>query len=303
MIHVHDLTHRYGAVDAVQHVSLEVRPGQLVGLVGPNGAGKTTLIRSVATLLRFTAGVVRVGDLDVLREPARVRRVLGYLPERASPYGELTCEEHLDLFAAIAGHQGADRVRRIAAALDAAGLAGRGDTPTADLSKGLRQRLALQAILLHDPPSLVLDEPTDGLDPDSRETLLASIRDLARSGRAVLLTSHVLAELEEHADDVVILSEGRRVAEAERPTETTWRVRLRTDPGAGARLLGAEPWVTRATVDGADLLLTLAPDEPDAARAVEALVRAGLAVTEVERRRETLRDRYHAAVHPPGGAP
>lgn len=296
MIDVRSLTHHYGATAALRDVSLTVPRGAVVGLVGPNGAGKTTLIRAIATLLRLTRGVVQVDGYDTLRTPTKVRRVLGYLPERASPYPDLLAWEHLDLFAAIAGHRGAGKARRIDAALDAAGLIARRETPCAELSKGLRQRLALQATLLHDPVALVLDEPTDGLDPDSREALLATARHLADQGVAVLLSSHVLAEVEAVADDVVILSEGQVRSEVVLAGGPRFRVLLREPGEAGAAVVEALPGVASVSVRGAELCITLDEDQLDAAAVVAALVAAGQSVVEVHRDAATLRDRYRDAV-------
>jgi len=294
MIQVQSVTHRYGAQDALRDVTIQVPAGALIGLVGPNGAGKTTLIRAIATLLHPTSGTVSVAGHDVVRDAARVREVLGYLPERASPYPDLTAWEHLDLFAGIAGHQGAEKARRIAAALDAAGLADRADSLTAELSQGLRQRLALQATLLHDPRVLVLDEPTDGLDPESREVVLHAVRARADRGTAVLLSSHVLAELEEHADDVLILSAGR-VAPSAAPVAASWRIRVRGPVEAALAIVRATG-VAAQVVDGA-VLLGLPPGTDDPADVVAALVGAGQAVVEVVRVEARLWDRYRAVTH------
>jgi ABC-2 type transport system ATP-binding protein len=299
MIEIRDLSHRYGALQALRDVSFDVPKGAVVGLVGPNGAGKTTLIRAIATLLRQGAGHVRVDGVDTVAYPIRARTRIGYLPERATPYGELLAWEHLDVFGRIAGLSGASLQRAVDAALDAAGLADRRDAPCATLSKGLRQRLALHATLLHDPPCLVLDEPTDGLDPDSRDALLATARDLASRGRAVLLSSHVLAELESVADEVRILSAGCLV-DAVAETGVQLRVVLREGAMAALDALMAHPAVASASIDGEAAIVLLAPDQTDGADVVAHLVGAGLSVVAAQPLTRTLRDRYRAAV---GAAP
>jgi ABC-2 type transport system ATP-binding protein len=296
MIEVHNVHHHYGTAIALDSVSVHVPRGAVVGLVGPNGAGKTTLVRAIGTLLRHTRGVIRVAGHDTLRDPEKVRQKLGYLPERANPYPELMAWEHLDLFARIAGHTAAERAKRVDAGLDAAGLLDRRETPTAALSKGLRQRLALQATLLHDPVAIVLDEPTDGLDPDSRAGLLETARRLADGGAAVLLSNHVLQELEEVADEVVILSGGRVQQEEEAPAGL--RFTVRTQAPVAPELLAEVPGIARVEAEGDVLHVSLEPGVADASAVVTALVRAGAAVVEVRHEAVTLRQRYDSAVAP-----
>lgn len=296
MIAIRKVTHRYGAVQALFDLSFEVRAGSLVGLIGPNGAGKSTLIRAIATLLRPSEGFIRVGDYDTVTQAARVRSILGFLPERASPYPELTAREHLDLFARIAGYRGADLERVVEESLDGAGLAERWDTPCAELSKGLKQRLALQACLLHDPPALVLDEPTDGLDPDSREGLLRVVRERADHGTAVLLSSHVLAELEEYADEVIILSKGRLAEQHEEHGASIWVLGLRDNAARAEVLLASQPGVMGLRRVSEQLHFSLAPELPDPAELVALLVREGFPLVELHRVEERLRDRYRAAI-------
>ena len=210
MIEIRKVSHAYGATQALAGVTIDVPAGSVVGLVGPNGAGKTTLIRAIATLLRQDRGVVRVAGYDTVGEARKARASLGYLPERASPYSDLLAWEHLDLFARIAGHHGPERGRRIDAALEAAGLSARRSTPCGQLSKGLRQGLALQACLLHDPRALVLDEPTDGLDPNQKHEIRGLTLELAKE-KAVLLSTHILEEVGAVCSRAVIINRGRVV--------------------------------------------------------------------------------------------
>jgi ABC-2 type transport system ATP-binding protein len=274
-----------------------LRPETRVGLVGPNGAGKTTLMRAIATLLRPRGGRVTVDGHDAVREPERVRRALGFLPERATPYLELTCAEHLEFFARAAGVAGAERATRIARALEQAGLRDRRDAPVKHLSKGLRQRLALQATLIHGPNALVLDEPTDGLDPESRGEGLASIRELARNGRAVLISSHVLSEIEEVADDVVILIDGKLQDAAPRATVAPeFRIRLRDRAEEAERVLSALPAVAAVVRHGDALQVTLAIGVADAGDIAGAIVRAGFVLTTLEPVETTLANTYRDVV-------
>ena len=284
MITVEALTHSYDKSRVVlDQVAFEVRAGSVTGLVGPNGAGKTTLMRTIATLLRPRAGRVTVDGHDVVRAPAEARRVLGFLPERTTPYLDLMCWEHLEFFARAAGVPAEERATRIARALEMAGLQDRREAAVKELSKGLRQRLALQATLIHGPRALVLDEPTDGLDPESRGEVLASIKALARAGRAVLLSSHVLSEIEEVSDEVVILVDGKRQdAAPAAETAPVFRVRLRDRADEAARLLSGLPAVA-SVVPAADALqVTLAIGAADAGDVATALVRGGFTLVGLE---------------------
>jgi ABC-2 type transport system ATP-binding protein len=310
VINVESLTHAYDRARTVlDAVAFEVRAGSVTGLVGPNGAGKTTLMRAIATLLRPRGGRVTVDGHDAVGEPERVRRVLGFLPERATPYLDLTCAEHLEFFARAAGVPAAERATRVARALELAGLGDRRDGPVKHLSKGLRQRLALQATLIHGPRALVLDEPTDGLDPESRGEVLASIRELARNGRAVLISSHVLSEIEEVADDVVILVDGKRQDGAPKAQAAPeFRIRVRERADEAERMLSALPAVASVIRQGDALQVALALGVGDAGDVAAAIVRAGFALIGLEPIETTLANTYRDVVarsrnHGNGGQP
>jgi ABC-2 type transport system ATP-binding protein len=302
MIVVRDLHHAYGAPPAppaLAGVSLTVAKGEVVGLVGPNGAGKTTLMKAIATLLRVPAGRVSVAGYDVL-DTRDVRRALGYLPERAMLYPQLRAWEYLDLFAEIAGHEPALRARRVTASLEHVGLEARRDQLTRELSKGLRQRLAIQATLMHDPEALLLDEPTDGLDPESREQVLSDVRALAAGGKAIMLSSHLLDEVEQATDRAVILVSGRVVLPVA-PSPRRFVLRVREGASAACELLSAHRDVAVARVVDDAIELGLTAGARDLADVVTALVQAGHAVVEAREERTKLKERFHEATHAKGG--
>lgn len=209
MIEARGLVKRYGRRLALGGVSLDAAPGDVVGLVGPNGAGKTTCLRVLASLLRPDAGSARVAGLDVVRDAEAVRGRIGYMPERFGLYDELTLEQYLDFFARVYGLVGAARRRHVEAALDLVDLLPKRHDRCEGLSKGARQRLFLSRTLLHDPDVLLLDEPASGLDPQARLDLRALLQDLAGRGKTVLLSSHVLSELEQVCSRVVVVEAGR----------------------------------------------------------------------------------------------
>ena len=210
-IEVRDLTKRFGAFVAVDHLTFDVAEGSVFGLLGSNGAGKSTAIRILCGLLTATSGSVRVLGVDVLREPERVKRMLGYMTQRFSLYEDLSVRQNLRFFGGVYGLRGQALAEREAWALEMAGLQGRQDTLTGALSGGWKQRLALACSVLHRPRVLFLDEPTGGVDPLSRRRFWALIDAMAGEGVTVLVTTHYLDEAE-HCDRIALMHAGRLVA-------------------------------------------------------------------------------------------
>ena len=212
MIEVRNLSRRYGDHLAVRGISFSVEKGDIYGFIGPNGAGKTTTIRILATLLEPTSGDVLVGGRSVIREPYKVRRMVGYMPDLFGVYDRITVEEYLDFFAAA---YRIDRVRRrgvIEGVLELTDLAGLRDRLCVELSKGMKQRLCLAKTLVHDPDVLVLDEPASGLDPRARIEFRALLKELRSMGKTIFLSSHILTELSDVCNAVAIMEKGQIVA-------------------------------------------------------------------------------------------
>ena len=221
----------FGPVEAVRGIDLTAAPGEVTALVGPNGAGKTTLLLVLATLLVPDAGDVRVAGFDPIREPDAVRARMGWSPDVFGLYDNLTAREYVQFFA-DAYRLGAARARsRADELLGMARLTEFADRPVHVLSRGQKQRLGLTRALVHDPEVLLLDEPASGLDPRSRVELRELLRSLAMTGTAVIVSSHVLGDLEELADRVVFVDRGVTVGEHrldQLPVGTVarpWRVR------------------------------------------------------------------------------
>jgi heme ABC exporter ATP-binding subunit CcmA len=208
MIEFDRIHKRYGRTVAVADISFEVEPGETLALVGPNGAGKTTLIRTLLGLVRPTSGVARVAGHDVWRDGVAARRQIGYLPQRAVLYANLTVAENLAFLAQLRDIARA----RVAEAIALVRLEDVVDRPARTLSGGMLQRLGLAQALLADPSILVLDEPTVSLDPPSVALFKALLRDLRSAGKTVLLASHILGDVQELADRIAILDRGRLVA-------------------------------------------------------------------------------------------
>jgi len=211
MIEVRNLTKVYGETVAVDGVSFTVREGEILGFLGPNGAGKSTTMRVLTGYTPATSGAVRVGGFDVSRESQKVRRILGYLPENAPVYDEMTARGYVGFFAEVKGLRGAARNAAVDQALEECGLADVAGRLLMNLSKGYRQRAGLAQAVVGDPKVLILDEPTIGLDPKQIREVRALIRAMA-GRRTVILSTHILPEVSLTCSRVVIINRGRVVA-------------------------------------------------------------------------------------------
>ena len=211
MIEVRNLTKVYGETVAVDGISFTVREGEILGFLGPNGAGKSTTMRILTGHTPATSGVVRVGGFDVARESQKVRRILGYLPENAPVYDEMTARGYVGFFAEVKGLRGAARKAAVDQALEECGLADVAGRLLMNLSKGYRQRAGLAQAVVGDPKVLILDEPTIGLDPKQIREVRALIRAMA-GRRTVILSTHILPEVSLTCSRVVIIARGRVVA-------------------------------------------------------------------------------------------
>ena len=213
MIEFDRLSKRYGDLLAVRELSLTVRGGEVYALLGANGAGKTTALRCLATLLRPTSGAARIAGFDAAREPLEVRRRLGFLAASMGLYQRLTARELLRYFARLNGMDDDAAAPRVEEMVEAFGLGEFADRLCGKLSTGQRQRVSIARAVVHDPPALVLDEPTLGLDVLSSESIFRFIADARGRGRAVIFSTHQMSEVELLADRVGIIAGGRLVAE------------------------------------------------------------------------------------------
>ncbi len=213
VIETRGLTKRFGDFTAVSGVTLRVRPGEVLVLLGPNGAGKTTTTRMLASILPPTEGQAYIAGFDVATQAADVRRCIGLLTEHHGLYTRMRAGEYLAFFGCIYGLSTADSRRRAQDLLDQVGMPGVVDRRLGEFSKGMRQKLALVRALLHDPPVLLLDEPTSAMDPASARLVRDSILQLRSSHRALVVTTHNLAEAEQLADRIAIIQQGEIAAQ------------------------------------------------------------------------------------------
>jgi ABC-2 type transport system ATP-binding protein len=248
MVEVEGLVRRFGKLEAVRGISFSIAPGQALGFVGPNGAGKTTTLRTMATLDTPTEGRVRICGHDTLEEPEAARRRIGWMPDATGAYAHMSAAEYLDFFARAYGFRGEDRRRRVAEVVDFTETGDLLDREMKALSKGMGQRLCLARALIHDPEVLLLDEPAAGLDPKARVEFKRLVRLLAAEGKTLLISSHILSELEETCDTLLFIVDGRIVHHGSAAA-------LKTATGAGVV-------VAVQVMDGADALRAFARSNP-----------------------------------------
>ncbi len=225
MIEVKGLVKTYGAKRAVDGVTFTVKRGDILGFLGPNGAGKSTTMKMITGFLRPDAGTATVDGVDVTADPVRVKQKLGYLPESAPAYPEMTVEEFLGFIAEVRGFRGGAKAAQVDRAVQLTHLDPVRKQTIETLSKGFKQRVGFAQALLHDPAALILDEPTDGLDPNQKNEVRSLIKNMSAE-KAVILSTHILEEVDAICNRVIIISRGKVVAD-----ETPEQLRARK-PGA-----------------------------------------------------------------------
>jgi ABC-2 type transport system ATP-binding protein len=213
LIEIERLTKRFGAFTAVDDVSFTVAKGEVLGFLGPNGAGKSTTMRMLAGFMTPSAGTARICGEDVVDKPVAARRHLGFLPEGAPTYPEMTVTGFLAFCGRARGYRGSELADRVAKGMELTQLQGVRLQPVETLSKGFKRRVGLAAALLHDPPVLVLDEPTDGLDPNQKHEVRNLIRAMAPE-KAIVISTHILEEVGAVCTRAMVIARGRVVADA-----------------------------------------------------------------------------------------
>lgn len=270
VVEIENVTKTFDSLVAVDRVSLRVEQGQTLGLIGPNGAGKTTLLRIISSLARPDSGDIRVRGKSVCRQPRDVRRMLGFMPAEFGSPRNLTIGEYLEYFGCLYAIRKEDRQQRIRDVCELTDLRGREDVMVKGLSTGNRQRLLLAKTLLHDPEVLVLDEPASGLDPRARTELRAIVRALAGMGKTIIISSHILPDIEEISDRIGILEAGKLVLDGNLDTlrahtGTSSRVvKLRVPYDQMKRAAGILTALSAVTAcEQRDQFLVISSDEPD----------------------------------------
>jgi ABC-2 type transport system ATP-binding protein len=297
MIELTGLTKRFDGFTAVDEVTLTVAPGEILALLGPNGAGKTTTVRMLAAILRPTAGRARVAGYSVTEEPQEVRRRVGVLTEHPGLYLRMRGERYLDFFGRLMGLDGNERERRAKEWLARFGMAEAWDQRMGTYSKGMRQKMALVRAMLHDPPVLLLDEPTSAMDPHSAKMVRDAVLSLRHHRRAIVICTHNLPEAEALADRIAIIRRGKIIALGT-PTELkarllgppTMELRL-TDPADGVVDMVAEFGEIEAQGETWVRYYSPNPQETNP-RLLQALAARGVAVVTLSEVTRSLEDVY-----------
>jgi ABC-2 type transport system ATP-binding protein len=278
----------YGSVAALNNLDLTVNRGDLFGFIGSNGAGKTTTLRILATFLAPSAGKAQVLGHDVVREADAVRHVIGYMPDFFGVYKDMEVTEYLDFFGACYKIPTVQREKTVNDVLELVGLSEKKGALIGALSRGMQQRLGLARVLIHDPQLLLLDEPASGLDPRARIEMMAILQELQRLGKTIIISSHILSELQTLCNRVAIIEKGKLIYSG--PVQgvrdqmsqglVLW-VRVSTDQTIAMEMLKARPEVTEVTAVDGEIKVTLASNDADRSIIADVLVRGGARLLEL----------------------
>lgn len=301
------LRREFGSTVAVSDVELSIERGAVLALVGPNGAGKTTLLKMICGLLPPTTGSAYVNGLDVFADPRRAQQELGFLPDFFGLYDGLKVWEYLDYFARAYRLGPEERDKRVDEVLLQVQLSDKEDADIQTLSRGMRQRLGIARTLIHQPPILLLDEPASGLDPEARHDLQSLFTALSKQGKTLVVSSHILAELEDYCTHVAILRGGRLVASGRIDdvrkgigVQRTIRISVLDGWDKAEAILRQDPAVTAVTSEGGAHQIQYGGDEAGLAKLLAALIQAGVPVTGFGEDRRTIEETYLALTRKSG---
>lgn len=297
MIEISEFGKDYGEFTAVDALSLTIGKGEMFGFIGPNGAGKSTTIRFLATLLRASRGDALVNGHSVSRDPMAVRRSIGYMPDDFGVYDGMKVWEFLDFFAVAYQLSRTQRKQIIPDVLELLDLTHKAYDYVNGLSRGMKQRLCLAKTLVHDPPVLILDEPSSGLDPRARIEVKALLKELRRMGKTILISSHILTELADCCTSVGIIERGRLLLHG--PIDEVYQkihgnriveARLGRNRDAGLIIIRSNPEVRDLQVDGDQITIEFSSPQHDSAALLKQLVLADVEVRSFAEKEPTLED-------------
>jgi ABC-2 type transport system ATP-binding protein len=307
VIEARNVTFEYPGVRALDDVSFSLPPCSITALVGPNGAGKTTLLRCLAALEEPLSGEIRVDGIDVRRNPRLCHARVGYLSDFFGLYDTLPSRRCLDYAAASHRIPGPERPAAVARAAERLGITAHLDKRAGELSRGLRQRLAIAQAIVHEPRILLLDEPASGLDPDARIALSELFLELGAQGMTLLVSSHILAELDAYCSQIMIVREGRLIEDRaigmvadDAPRRLQLSV-VEAVPDLASRLADS-PGVDDVQVDGKEATFSFAGDARAQHELLRAWIEAGLPIASLEEERTNLQDVYRERVRTAGGS-
>jgi ABC-2 type transport system ATP-binding protein len=282
------LTRHYGNMVALNHLDLSVNRGDLFGFIGSNGAGKTTTLRILATFLAPSSGTAKILGHDVVQDADAVRHNIGYMPDFFGVYKDMEVTEYLDFFGACYKIPSAQRERTVNDVLELVGLTEKKGAIIGALSRGMQQRLGLARVLIHDPQVLLLDEPASGLDPRARIEMMAILQELQKLGKTIIISSHILSELQTLCNRVAIIEKGQLIysgpVQGVRDQMTSGRViwvRVSSDTAQAIDLLKSRPEISDASAVDGSIKITLASHDADHSIVADTLVRGGAKLIEL----------------------
>lgn len=289
MIETKRLTKHYGNLAALIDLDLVIEAGDIFGFIGPNGAGKTTTMRILVTLLEPSRGQAFIDGLDITKKGKAVRRIVGYMPDFMGIYDDLKVFEYLEFFAAAFSIEHKKRKSIVEGVLELTDLQSKKSFTVDSLSRGMQQRLGLARVLIHDPKVLVLDEPASGLDPRARIEIRELLRELKRMGKTIMISSHILSELEEICDHIGIIEHGRLVFSGTMEeirqrmgVQSKVRVRVANNQQRAIELLSALPVVEDVQSTGGYIAVTLRKDQKTDGIIARALVNGDIDIVSLE---------------------
>ena len=289
MITTTHLTKNYGSLVALDDLNLEIKQGDIFGFIGPNGAGKTTTMRILVTLLKPTRGSAFIDGMDVSKQGKKVRSIVGYMPDFIGVYDDLKVFEYLDFFAAAFGIERSKRKAIVEGVLELTDLESKQAATVDSLSRGMQQRLGLARVLIHDPKVLILDEPASGLDPRARIEIRELLRELKRMGKTIMISSHILSELEEICDHIGIIESGKLVfsgtmdeIKPKLGIKGKVRVTVAENSDKAIELLSALPQVNQAQITNDYITVQLNNGSDSDGIIAKTLVSAGLDVLAIQ---------------------
>ena len=299
MIETRELTKTYGDLFAVSRLNLHIKAGDIFGFIGPNGAGKTTTMRILVTLLEPTAGKACIDGLDVSKNGKKVRRLVGYMPDFMGVYDDLKVFEYLEFFAAAFGIERKKRKTIVDGVLELTDLTSKQASTVDSLSRGMQQRLGLARVLIHDPKVLILDEPASGLDPRARIEIRELLRELKQMGKTIMISSHILSELEEICDHIGIIEHGQLVfsgtldeVNARLGLQSKVRVKVVSNQEKAVELLSTLPIIKEVKVDGQQILVTFEDGQQPDGIIARTLVNGNLDIISIQPEKLKLDDAF-----------
>ena len=295
MISVEHLIYEYPGHRAIDDISFTLRRGSITALVGPNGAGKTTLLKCLSALIKPFGGKIFINNLDVLKYPRESHKMMGFLPDFFGLYDNLSVYQSLSYFAMAHGAEFSRIEPRVLEIVENLNLKDKLNEKVSSLSRGMRQRLGIGQAMIHDPELLLLDEPASGLDPEARYALSELFLKLNRQGKTLVVSSHILSELDQYATDMLILRQGKIVESSVKPDESEKRklcLKLLTIPDQLPEVLEKNELVQALSIEGDTIRFEFSGDETAQHHLLKSLILSDLAIREFYVKREGVQEQY-----------